>query len=85
MSPLLLQDYSQMNRVAESAAGSALCVALGQEVILSGWADGLIRCHGRARGSPAAWFIPGAHQSTSATGVTALRFANRCGAQRPEF
>ena len=60
--------------------GAALSIAMAQDTIISGWADGMIRGH--ARGSPSsapAWSIPGAHALSHSTGVTALKMSNRSG------
>lgn len=59
---------------------AAQSVALSPELLLSGWADGYIRCHARSgpkRGA-ALWSIPSAHATAHASGVPALQFSNRC-------
>lgn len=60
--------------------GAALSVAFNQAGIISGWADGAIRCH--ARGAANAnqapiWVIPEAHSLSNAVGVTAIKAAHR--------
>lgn len=37
-----------MARAADIKAGAAQCVALGRSAVVSGWADGTIRCHSRS-------------------------------------
>ncbi|KXZ44948.1 hypothetical protein GPECTOR_60g725 [Gonium pectorale] len=74
------QDFTLQCRAQEPAqAGGALCCVLTQNTIISGWADGHIRCHGRAAGggtAPPMWIIPGAHSLAHTIGVTAMRLAN---------
>ncbi|KAG1653857.1 hypothetical protein FOA52_007561 [Chlamydomonas sp. UWO 241] len=69
----------QVVKAERHEAGAALCVAVAPQhgIVLSGWADGMVRCH-TSGGPPApAWVIPGAHVQPSATGVTALAVAQR--------
>lgn len=58
---------------------AAQSVALSPELLLSGWADGHIRCHARSGPKPGAamWSIPNAHASAHAIGVPALQLSNK--------
>mmetsp|Transcript_4915 Transcript_4915/g.10559 ORF Transcript_4915/g.10559 Transcript_4915/m.10559 type:complete len:624 (+) Transcript_4915:105-1976(+) len=74
--------YAQLGRVEGGNAGAALCVALTHDSVVSGWADGFLRCHSRGQAGPGgvlaqSWVIPGAHSLAHSVGVTAVKMANR--------
>lgn len=69
-----------MSRAFETVEGGALSVALTNELVLSGWADGFVRAHPRATGGATVqvlWVLAGVHAHTNSCGVTSIKMANR--------
>ncbi|EFJ41582.1 hypothetical protein VOLCADRAFT_107639 [Volvox carteri f. nagariensis] len=75
-----VQDFTMQCKAQEpSQAGGALCCAMTRDAIVSGWADGHIRCHARTGGGALCaplWVIPGAHSLAHSVGVTAMKLAH---------
>jgi hypothetical protein len=76
---LPLQTSAPETLIRNTKAGAAQCVALSSDHVISGWADGTLRCH--ARGTPAPgrelWAIPNAHLQAHSCGVTAVNVSHR--------